>query len=103
MTPKIIGIYIDIYKEKEEEKYKILEYQPWLIGKYVADAIGCTFGKHKYPKNPLSEENENSNIQKEEARELTEEEKIKQAEQIFLKLRIMSANFNINHKSDSVS
>lgn len=101
MTPKIIGIHIDVYKEKEEEKYKILEYQPWLIGKYVADAISCTFGKHKYPKNPLLEENESSNIQQ-ETKELTEEEKIRQTEQIFLRLRIMEANFNLN-KDDSVS
>lgn len=102
MTPKIIEMYIDIYKEKEEEKYKLLEYQPWLIGKYVADAISCTFGKRKYPQNPLLEENNNSNTKKTEVNELTEEEKIRQTEQLFLRLRIMGANFNLN-KDDSVS
>lgn len=103
MTPKVIGMYIDAYTERQEEKYKLIEYVPWLIGKYIVDAIGCTFGKGKYPDNPLSEETQNSNPEVEEVKELTEEEKIKQTEQLFLKLRIIGANFNINHKDDSVS
>ena len=33
--------------------------------------------------------------------ELTEEEKIKQTEQLFLKLRIMGANFNLNKNNSN--
>ena len=99
MTPKVIGMYIDVYSERQKDKYKMIEYIPWLVGKYVVYAIGCTFGKGQYPNNPLSEENET--ISYEESTELTEEEKIKQTEQLFLKLRIMGANFNLNKNNSN--
>ena len=103
MTPKVIGMYIDVYSERQKEKYKMIEYIPWLVGKYVVDAIGCTFGKGEFPNNPLSEENNNEMVNSNTETELTEEEKIKQTEQLFLKLRIMGANFNLNknNKDDS--
>ena len=105
MTPKVIGMYIDVYSERQKEKYKMIEYIPWLVGKYVVDAIGCTFGKGQFPNNPLSENNNemvNSDTENVET-ELTEEEKIRQTEQLFMKLRIMGANFNLNknNKDDS--
>ena len=99
MTPKVIGMYIDVYSERQKDKYKMIEYIPWLVGKYVVYAIGCTFGKGQYPNNPLSEENET--ISYEESTELTEEEKIRQTEQLFLKLRIMGANFNLNKNNSN--
>lgn len=33
--------------------------------------------------------------------ELTEEEKIRQTEQLFMQLRLMESNYNLNHKDDS--
>ena len=82
MTPKVIGMYIDVYSERQKEKYKMIEYIPWLV----------------------SEENNNemvnSNAENAET-ELTEEEKIKQTEQLFLKLRIMGANFNLNKNNSN--
>ena len=64
MTPKAIEMHIEAYSEKEQEKVKVSEYLSWLNGYYVVEAIACTFGKGRYPKNPLQENNNNENGEK---------------------------------------
>ena len=64
MTPKAIEMHIEAYSEREQEKVKVSEYISWLNGYYVVEAIACTFGKGKYPKNPLQENNNNENGEK---------------------------------------
>jgi hypothetical protein len=55
MTPKVIRDNIEAYKENKKESIQILRYNAWLTGIYMRAAIGSTFGKSKYPENPLSE------------------------------------------------
>jgi len=62
MTPKAIEMHIKAYSEREQEKIKASEYLSWLDGYYVVEAIACTFGKGKYPKNPLLEEEKEEKI-----------------------------------------
>ena len=64
MTPKAIEMHIKAYTEREQEKIKVSEYLSWLSGYYVVEAIACTFGKGRYPKNPLQENNNNENGEK---------------------------------------
>lgn len=64
MTPKAIEMHIKAYSEREQEKVKVSEYLSWLNGCYVVEAIACTFGKGKYPKNPLQENNNSENGEK---------------------------------------
>lgn len=69
MTPKAIEMHIKAYSERKQEKIKVSEYLSWLNGCYVVEAIACTFGKGKYPKNPLLEEEKNKNNSNKEGQE----------------------------------
>lgn len=73
MTPKAIEMHIEAYSEKEQEKVKVSEYLSWLNGYYVVEAIASTFGKGKYPKNPLLEEEKEEKIKNNSNKEGQEE------------------------------
>lgn len=96
MNPRIIKAICRGYREKE----KIRDREMWSwFGNYGISAMvfaieHCFSEKPKtsYLEKPITEE-----IGKELTEELTEEEKKRQTEQLFLKLRIMGANFNLNH------
>lgn len=76
-----------------------------VCGSYVLSAVSvavehCLAGrkaKSKYIDKPIMQEIEQKQDHKSNV-PLTEEEKKKQTEQLFMKLRIMGANFNLNHK-----
>lgn len=99
MTPKAIEMHIKAYTEREQEKIKVSEYLSWLNGYYVVEAIACTFGKGKYPKNPLLEEKESEN----ENGEMPKSELQKQRELFAARLFATFANGEINNaeKEDS--
>ncbi len=73
MTPKAIEMHIKAYTEREQEKIKVSEYLSWLNGYYVVEAIACTFGKGKYSKNPLLEEEKEERIKNNSNKEGQEE------------------------------
>lgn len=68
MTPKDFDIAINAFNERimvqnklEEAHVKQLEYQSWLTGFYVLQAIGSAFGgKHakSYPDKPLTDDSD---------------------------------------------
>lgn len=98
MNPHIIKLLL----KGHEEKIKEQDYMAWLSNQYTLSAVSvavehCLAGKKaksKYIKKPLMQEIQ----EKQEANKpLTEEEKKRQTEQLFLRLRIMGANFNLNH------
>lgn len=106
MNPRIIKLLI----KGHEEKIKEQDYLAWLFNQYTLSAVSvavehCLAGrkaKSKYIDKPIMQEinqkqEQNSNIP------LTDEDKKKQTEQLFMKLRIMGANFNLNHKDGTGS
>ena len=106
MNPHIIKLHI----KGEEEKMLRIDYINWLNGIYTQSAVGvavehclnCRKAKSEYIKNPILQEAEEQ--RQIETGELSEEEKIKQTEQSFMKLRIMGANYNlVNKQGDKVS
>lgn len=98
MNPHIIKLLL----KGHEEKIKEQDYMEWLSNQYTLSAVSmavehCLAGrkaKSKYIEKPFLQEIEEKKTNNEP---LTEEEKKKQTEQLFLKLRIMGANFNLNH------
>lgn len=103
MNPHIIKCLQKGYEEKiKQEDY--LQYLWW--GSYGMSAVSvavehCLAGKKaksKYIEKPVFSQIEEKT---KENSPMTEEEKKKQTEQLFLKLRIMGANFNLNHSKDS--
>lgn len=77
-------------------------------GNYILSAVSvaiehCLAGrkaKSKYIEEPILH---NIGDSTKESVPMTEEEKKQQTEQLFMKLRIMGANFNMNHKDGTVS
>ena len=100
MNPHIIKLLL----KGHEEKIKEQDYMLWLSNQYTLSAVSvavehCLAGrkaKSKYIEKPIMQEIEKK---KQENKPLTEEEKKRQTEQLFLRLRIMGANFNLNHKN----
>lgn len=81
----------------------------WYLGQYFASALDCTVCNnglwrkkgskpHGYIEKPILLKIEQ---EKAECRSdvLSEEEKKRKTEELFMNLRIMGANFNINHKN----
>ncbi len=106
MNPHIIKLHV----KGEEEKMIRTDYINWLNGIYTQSAVGvavehCLAGrkaKSEYIKNSLLQEAEEK--KQIESGELSEEEKIRQTEQFFMKLRIMGANHKLaNKQGDKVS
>lgn len=90
------------YIKAHAEYIKEADRLSWLNGHYmlsaVAVAIEKNFAKHprgKYIEHPFTHEIEEKKTDSANA-PLTEEEKKKQTEKLFMKLRIMGANFNLN-------
>lgn len=106
MNPHIIKLLV----KGHEEKIKEQDYLAWLCNQYTLSAVSvavehCLNGKKaklKYIEKPIMAEIEQKHRQENNV-PLTEEEKKRQTEQLFLKLRIMGANFNLNHKDSTVS
>ena len=92
-TPKEISVYINAYKEQREYELKSTNYQSWLTGSYVLQAINCAFSKNgNYPENPLlKEEKSIESIEKRSGRSKEE----MQQELRLMELRVMQANANI--------
>lgn len=107
MNPHIINLLLKGHEEKIKNQMQEQDILNWYLGQYFASALDCTVCNntlwrkksskpHSYIEKPFLQEKEEK--QKEEiGKELTEEEKKRQTEQLFLKLRIIGANFNLNH------
>ena len=101
MNPHIISCVADGYKKRIEEKDALMHF--WW-GTYGLSALGvaiehCFNGKNaksKYIENPLWSERQEDQCKKEE--KLTEEEKKKQTEMFFTKLRVLEANHKLTKK-----
>lgn len=101
MNPRIIKLLIKGHQEKIKEQ----DYLAWLFNQYTLSAVSvavehCLAGqkaRSKYIEKPIMQEIEEKQEQKSN-KPLSEEEKKKQTERLFTSLRIMEANFNLNHK-----
>lgn len=90
MTPSAIKLAIEAYWKRQKNYWERAEYQSWLSGLYVMNAIGSSLSrKHKYPKNPM----EQQQVIQEEL-ELTEEQKDYYREQFVKRLQRMEKRFN---------
>lgn len=84
-TPKVIKLTIDAYWENQKKSWEKIEYQSWLNGYYVMNAVGANFSRRvKYPENPLKKE-----AVVVEDMELSEEEKTYYTEKLFERLQRM--------------
>lgn len=103
MNPHIINCLRKGYEAKIKEQ-DYLQHLWW--GSYGKQAVyvaveHCLAGrkaKSKYVEKPILSEIEKKT---EENKPMTEEEKRKQTEALFMKLRIMGANFNLNKEKES--
>lgn len=92
-TMRDVNLRIKAYKEEKEYRTKEIEYQSWLTGVFVLDAIGCSFSKgRKYPDNPvIARGNRTEEIAKKTGKS---EAELAQEEQYFA-MRVRQANANI--------
>lgn len=103
MNPHIIKLLL----KGHEEKIKEQDYMAWLSNQYTLSAVSvavehCLAGKKaksKYIEKPIMQEMANKKI---ESKPLTEEDKKKQTEKLFMQLRIMGANFNLKNKENKI-
>lgn len=102
MNPHIIKCLYKGYEERvKQEDY--LQYIWW--GNYGLSAVSVAVehrlagkkAKSKYIEKPILSKIEQK---KEQGKLMTEEEKKKQTEQLFMRLRIMGANFNLNKEKE---
>lgn len=92
------------YLKAHEEELKEKDYLAWLSNQYTLSAVSaavehCFAGrkaKSKYIEKPIMQEIAKKQAEK---KPLTEENKKKQTEKLFMQLRIMGANFNLNHNN----
>lgn len=90
MTPAMIKRYIEVYNKRKNDEWEQLEYNAWMNGWYVMNAIACSLNKKcKYPENPLIKQ---QTIVDE--MELTEEEKDKYRMNFLKRLERMEKRFN---------
>lgn len=101
--PADLEPYAKAYKLRLKEKDTF----NWYLGQYFMSALDATICNnglwrkkgakpHNYIEKPIMCETEEW---KTDNKPLTEEEKKRKTEQLFLNLRIMGANFNLNHKN----
>ena len=98
MNPHIIKLLL----KGHEEKIKEQDYLAWLFNQYTMSAVSvavehCLTGKKaktQYIKEPILQEITEKQT---ENNPMTEEDKKKQTEKLFMQLRIMGANFKLNH------
>lgn len=101
MNPHIIKLLA----KGHEEKIKEQDYINWLNNQYTLSAVSvavehCLAGRKarsKYIEKPILAEIEQKKEQISNT-SLTEKEKKKQTEKLFMQLRIMGANFNLNNE-----
>ena len=90
MTPAAIKRAIESYWKNQKNEWERAEYEAWLNGLYVMNAIGASFSKkHKYPQNPMKQQQ----IVQEDL-ELTEEQKDYYRDQFVKRLQRMEKRFN---------
>lgn len=93
------------YLKAHEAELKEQDYMAWIQGQYFASALDSTVCNnalwrekgskpHNYIEKPIMQ---GISEKQKENKPLTEEEKKKQTEKLFMHLRIMGANFNLNH------
>lgn len=82
---------IDAYSECMRDDALMTEYACWLNGYYVLEALGCAFGKRKYPKNPIEEAKD-----KRTEKEKKVDENKKQEQMFVAQMLIRQANFNLS-------
>lgn len=95
------------YLKAHEEELKEKDYLAWFFNQYTLSAVSvavehCLAGKKaksKYIEKPIMQEMANKKI---ESKPLTEEDKKKQTEKLFMQLRIMGANFNLKNKENKI-
>lgn len=100
MNPRRMKPYIEAYNIKQKRK----DEEMWLMGAYVYEAFTTVManvfskhGHHKYRDKPFTEEEPvKEKMREATGKQLTEEEKQKHINNLFLALSIMQANFNIN-------
>lgn len=102
LNPAKLKAFVEGHKIKK----KMRDAEMWTMGQYIMSALDATVCNnsfwrkkgekaHQYIDKPILQQNKNV--------ELTEEEKRKQTENLFLRLQIMGANFKNNHKDGTVS
>ena len=90
MTPAAIKRQIKAFWEQKKNDWERSEYESWVSGWYVMNAIACCISKkHKYPKNPM----EQKQLVVEDM-VLTEEEKDYYRDQFVKRLQRMENRFN---------
>lgn len=86
-----------------ENQRKLRDEEQWIYwGTYAMSALSVVMA-NAFSKNSHAKFVEKPIYQqvRENTGELTEEEKIRQTEQLFMQLRLMESNYNLNHKDDS--
>lgn len=102
MNPHKMQPYIDAQKIR----IRMQDEQMWHMGIYIQSAVAVATehimagkkAKSKYIEKPLMSQTEETLSE-----ELTEEEKRKQTEQLFMKLKIMQTNYELSHKDSMES
>lgn len=90
MTPAAVKREIEAFWKNRKNEWERSEYQSWLSGLYVMNAIGASLSKkHKYPQNPM---NQQAVIQ--EDLELTQEQADYYRNQFVARLQRMEKRFN---------
>lgn len=90
-----INMRLRRYKKEKEYHAKEIEYQSWLTGLYVQNAIASCFDKKaKYPKNPLEEQEVVQDM------DLTEDQADFYREQFLKRLQRMETKFNNAKKNN---
>lgn len=103
MNPRIIKLIEKGYQEKIKE----IDYLNWLLGAYINNAVTVAIdhafngrkARSKYLEKPFMPEELNK---KEVEKTMTKSQLEKNAENVFLQLEIMGANFNRQKKQESM-
>lgn len=96
-TPNEINMQIEAYWNTVKRQYEFAEYQAWLNGLYDAWAIGTCFNKKtKYPENPLEKKSKEIS---EIAKKSQKSEAQIQQELLYMQLRVMQVNYELNEDS----
>lgn len=101
LNPTKIKPYVKADEMKREHERELLNITAFVNGIYVRDALFCTVGnmfskkKFEYPSEPYDLWNKTKKV---EDVELTEEDKIRQTEQLFAMLNVRKDNWDLTHK-----
>lgn len=98
MTPRMFTPYVKAYKIKQDS----IDDNMWRMGMYVTSAVGSSIAnalskksKAKYLEKPIRYLNENEYTEEGYSNGMTEAEKKRATENLFLKLNIMASNYNL--------